>query len=75
MKELITLAIFDNIFDIKYNLLKNMLDEARIDYVTSNENMRTVKPVPFMTPTNISIDIKVYEDDLDKAMKILKSIS
>lgn len=75
MKKLITLAVFDNIFDVKYNLLKNMLDEAGINYITSNENARTVKPMPFMTPTNVSIDIKVYEDKLEEAIKILQSIS
>ncbi len=74
MKKLVTLAVFDNAFDIKFNLLKKMLDEAGIDYITSNENLRIVKPVPYMTPTNISIDIKVYEDNIQKANEILKSI-
>ena len=74
MKKLITLAVFDNIFDIKYNLLKDMLDEAGINYISNNENARTIKPMPYTTPTNLSIDIKVYEDDLEQAIKILESI-
>ena len=75
MKKLITLAVFDNAFDVKYNLLKDMLDEADIHYFTNNENVRIVKPMPFITPTNMSIDIKVYEKDLDEAVKIMASIS
>ncbi|MFC2137565.1 putative signal transducing protein [Bacteroidota bacterium] len=75
MKELITIAVFNNAFDIKYNLLKDMLDEADIKYITNNENARVVKPMPFITPTNMSIDIKVYEKDLDEAVKIMASIS
>ena len=74
MKKLITLAVFDNIFDVKYNLLKDMLDEAGINYITNNENARIIKPMPYTTPTNLSIDIKVYEDDLEQAIKILESI-
>jgi hypothetical protein len=74
MSKLITLAFFDNVFDIKYNLLKEMLDEAGIGYITNNENARAVKPMPFITPANISIDIKVEEENLDEAREILKSI-
>jgi hypothetical protein len=74
MNKLITLAVFDNAFDVKYNLLKGMLEEAGIKFVASNENMRTVKPVMFMTPENISIEIKVYEEDFEEAMKIIQSI-
>ncbi len=72
--KLITLAIFDNTFDVTFNLLKDMLDEAGINYVVNNENSRAVKPMPFMAPLNLSIDIKIYEDDLKEATAILKSI-
>lgn len=75
MSKLVTLAVFENVFDVRYNLLKDMLDEAGISYIAANENARSVKPMPFMTPTNISIDIKVYEDRLEEAMDILNSIS
>lgn len=74
MKKLVTLAVFDNAFDVKYNLLKGMLDEAGIDYFTSNENVRSVKPMPFMTPTNVSIEIKVFEERLEEATRIFQSI-
>ena len=74
MNQLITLAVFDSLFDVKYHLLKDMLDEAGINYITNNENARTIKPMPYMTPSNVSLEIKVYEENLEEAMKILKSI-
>lgn len=75
MSKLVTLAVFDNSFDINYNLLKGLLDEAGIPYMTSNENFRSIKPLPFITPTNISIDIKVYDDYYQEAKNILDSIT
>ena len=75
MKNLITLAVFDNIFDVKYNLLKNLLEEAGINYFTTNEYARTVKPLMFSGPSNICIEIKVYEDCLEEASAILNSIN
>jgi len=74
MEKLITLAVFDSIIDVKFNLLKDMLDQAGISYITNNVNARTVKPLLCMAPANISIDIKVYEKDWKEAMQILKSI-
>ena len=74
MSKLIILGRFDNVFDIKFNLLKGLLDEAGIPYLTSNENYRTVKSVPFMTPANVSIDIRVEEADLEEAMNLYHSI-
>ena len=75
MKKLVTLAVFDNVIDVKFNLLKDMLDEAGIPYLTGNEKARTVKPLPFVSPANIAIDIKVYEEDAEEALKIYQSIS
>lgn len=74
MSKLITLAVFDNSFDVKYNLLKDMLDEAGIDYITNNEYARIVKPMPYTTPADVAIAIQVFEDKLDEAMTIWKSI-
>ena len=74
MSKLITLAEFDNIFDVKFNLLKDMLEEAGIEYLTSNENSRGIKPALSTIPTNISIEIKVFEEHLDQAVQIMKSI-
>lgn len=74
MKKLITLAVFDSALDIRYNLLKDMLEEAGIHYLTNNENLRMVKPLPWMTPSNLSIDIKVYQENLEEARRILETI-
>ena len=75
MKKLVTLAVFDNVFDVKFNLLKDMLEQAGISYLTGNENARSVKPLPFVSPANIAIDIKVYEVDAEEALKLFHSIS
>jgi hypothetical protein len=53
MNKLVTLAVFDNAFDVRFNLLKDMLDEAGIGYFTNNEYSRIIKPVPYPAPTNV----------------------
>lgn len=75
MKSLITLAVFDNVFDVKFNLLKSMLEQAGIAYLASNENARAIKPMPFKNPVNVAIDIKVNEEDAEEALEIYRSIS
>jgi len=74
MGKLVTLAYFNNAFDVKYNLLKGMLEEAGIPFVTTNDKFRSVKTLPFMSPANISIDIKVDEENLDEALSLYRSI-
>lgn len=74
MSKLITLAIFDTTFDVKFNLLKSMLEEAGIHYVSVNENMRGIEPFPMATPTNLAIEIRIAEEDMEVAGKILDSI-
>ena len=73
MKRLITIAEFPTTFDIKYSLLKDMLEQAEIPYFEVNENMRALKPFP-ISPSNISIEIKVYEEYLEEVAKIIESI-
>lgn len=75
MKKLVTLAVFDNVIEVKFNILKDMLEEAEIPYLTKNENARKVKPTLSMVATNIAIEVKVYEEDLEEALKIWHSIS
>lgn len=75
MEKLITLAVFDNVYDVKFNLLKDMLEEAGIPYLSTNENSRAVKPMPFRNPVNVAIDIKVYEKDAEAALEIFNSIT
>lgn len=73
MKRLITIAEFPTTYDIKYSLLKDMLEQAEIPYFEVNETMRGLKPFP-IGPSNISIEIKVYEEYLEEVQKILQSI-
>lgn len=74
MAKMVELAVFDSIVDVRFNLLQGLLEEAGIDYLTTNEHSRTVKPLLSRGPGNIAIGIKVYEDDLEEALKIYKSI-
>lgn len=73
MSRLVTIAEFPTSYDIKYNLLKDMLDQAEIPYLVVNENMRSLKQFP-ISPSNISIEIKVYEEYIEEVQKILQSI-
>lgn len=74
MNKLITLAVFDSIIDIDYNLLKDLLDEAGIQYIVNNEYSNFSRPMFSMAPANLCIDLKVFEKDLKPAMEILGSI-
>ena len=74
MSKLVKIAAFDNVFDIKFNLLKDMLDEAGIAYLTNNENSRSVKPTLSMVASSITIDVLVYEENVEEALTILNSI-
>ncbi len=73
MKRIITVAEFSNALDVKYNLLKDMLEQAEIPYIISNENARLVEPF-IHSPGNEAIEIKVYEDQFEEANEIFKSI-
>lgn len=70
---LVTLAVFDSSFDVKFCLLKEMLEEAGIDFIVGNELTRASKPMGFM-PSNLEIDIKNYEENYQEATEILNSI-
>ncbi len=73
MNRLTTIAEFDNIYDVKFSLLKDMLEQAEIPYITTNENARSVE-LFVVSPSNMSIEIKVYEDKLGEVKKIIDSI-
>lgn len=74
MKKLVTIAHFMNSFDINYNLFKDMLEEAGIDYIVVNENRRIAGGALLVSPTNVIIEIKVDEDNAKEALEILQSI-
>jgi hypothetical protein len=74
MSRLVTIATFLNSFDIQFNLFKDMLDEAGIGYVVVNENRRIAGGAMVVAPTNVAIEIKVDEENADKAAEVLQSI-
>jgi hypothetical protein len=74
MKKLVTIASFMNSFDIQFNLFKDMLDEAGIGYIVVNENRRSVGGALVVSPTNVTIEIKVDEENAREAFEILQSI-
>ncbi|MDX1285896.1 MAG: DUF2007 domain-containing protein [Draconibacterium sp.] len=73
MEKLITVAVFTNPYDVKLSLYKDMLEQGGIKYIVSNENARVVEPLTY-APSNISIEIKVYERYIKEALEILNSI-
>lgn len=73
MSKLLTLTVFSNSFDVKFNLLKDMLSEANIPFVATNEFNRSVKAEIF-PPSNMGIEVKIDEEYVGGALAILKSI-
>lgn len=74
MSRLVTITTFLNSFDIRFNLFKNMLEEAGIGYIVVNENRRIVGGALVVSPDNVAIEIKVDEENEAKALEILQSI-
>jgi len=74
MSRLVTVAHFMNSFDINFNLYKDMLEEAGIDYIVVNENRRIAGGALVVSPTNMVIEIKVDEENAREAFEILQSI-
>lgn len=73
MKRLITIAEFPHPVDVKLHLLKELLEEAEIPYLVTNENVRAVKPMMAVI-SNLSIELKVYEENLQRALELMESI-
>lgn len=74
MSRLVTITTFLNSFDIRYNLFKDMLEEAGIGYIVVNENQRIAGGALVVSPDNVAIEIKVDEENEAKVMEILQSI-
>ena len=70
----VTIATFTSNFDMKYYLFKEMLDEAGIRYMLVNELTSTIDGVFKGSPTNIGIELRVMEEDAEKAIEIYRSI-
>jgi hypothetical protein len=74
MEKLITIAVFDNSFEVSFNLLKDMLEEGGIPYLVCNEYSRAIKPTPAILPCDQAIQVKVYEKDFREAFEIAKTL-
>ena len=59
---------------MKYILFKEMLDEAGIQYMLVNEITSTVDGIYRGSPTNIGIELRVMDENLEEALQILNSI-
>lgn len=74
MSKALTVATFTTNFDMRYMLFREMLEEAKIEYMVVNEITSTIDGTFAGSPSNIGIEIRVMEEDLDEATKILDSI-
>ncbi|MFV0269920.1 MAG: putative signal transducing protein [Draconibacterium sp.] len=74
MNKPVTVAIFTSNFDMKYILFKEMLDEAGIEYMLVNEITSTIDGIYKGSPSNIGIELRVMEENLEGALEILNSI-
>lgn len=74
MSKALTVATFTTNFDMRYMLFREMLEEAKIEYMVVNEITSTIDGTFAGSPSNIGIEIRVMEEDLEEATKILESI-
>lgn len=74
MNKPVTIATFTSNFDMKYLLFKEMLEEAGIQYMLVNEITSTVDGVYRGSPTNIGIELRVMEENVEEALEIFNSI-
>ncbi|MCK3684552.1 DUF2007 domain-containing protein [Maribellus sp. YY47] len=70
----VTVATFTSNFDMKYILFKEMLEEAGIEYMLVNEITSTIDGIYTGSPSNIGIELRVMEENLQEALEILNSI-
>ena len=74
MSRPVTIATFTSNFDMKYILFKEMLEEAGIQYMLVNEITSTVDGIYRGSPSNIGIEIRVMEENVEEALEIYNSI-
>jgi hypothetical protein len=74
MNKAITIAIFTSNFDMKYMLFREMLEEAGIEYILVNEITSTIDGTFAGSPSNIGIEIRVLEENIEEALEIYNSI-
>lgn len=74
MNKTITVAIFPNSMDIRMNLFKDMLEAASIEYIVVNENGTILEGNFSAIAGTLGIEIRVSEEDVEKAIEIYESI-
>uniref|UniRef100_UPI003216D6EA putative signal transducing protein n=1 Tax=uncultured Draconibacterium sp. TaxID=1573823 RepID=UPI003216D6EA len=74
MNNPVTVATFTSNFDMKYMLFKEMLEEAGIKYMLVNEITSTIDGTFKGSPSNIGIEIRVLEENVEEALEIFNSI-
>lgn len=74
MNKPITIATFTSNFDMKYMLFREMLEEAKIEYMVVNEITSTIDGTFAGSPSNIGIEIRVLEEYAAEALEIFDSI-
>lgn len=70
MKNFKTIAIFT--FASEYTVLQHLLEQANLRYIFQNEMMVSV--LPFHSNAVGGIRLKVHNDDIEKAKKIMLSL-
>ena len=75
MNKAITVATFTSNFDMKYMLFREMLEEAGIEYMVVNEITSTIDGTFAGSPSNMGIEIRVLEENVDEANEIFNSIT
>lgn len=74
MNKAITIVSFTSNFDMKYILFREMLEEAGIQYMLVNEITSTIDGTFAGSPSNIGIEIRVLEENVEEAIEIYNSI-
>ncbi len=74
MSEFVTIAEFDNGFEVELALAKDALETAGINFHCINENARSVEPMPFTVASPIAIELRVPLENRDEAIELLEMI-
>ncbi len=74
MDKTVTVATFPNSMDIRMNLFKDMLEAASIDYILVNEHGTLIEGSFTTIAGTLGIEIRVSEENVEKAIEIYESI-
>lgn len=74
MEDFITIAKFDNAFDVKLSIAKGLLEEAGIDYFVANEHYRAAKPAFAAISSDLMIELRVDAEKIDEAVALFDAI-